>query len=149
VNVNDLWDWITERRYELILPAWTALTLLYFACRRLAPATTVRFYPGLIALALTPPAVTVLMWPGARWPTYRDAFFEPYYDVASIPPLHKGFSVLLFHVGYGACALIAAYAITAAFASGRVPLSRMWGYGSVLALYLIEELVFFRISVVE
>jgi hypothetical protein len=81
---------------------------------------------------------------GARWPTYRDTFVEPYFDGGSVPPLDQSWGVVLFHLGYAVCALIGIYATAAAFSGGRVPLSRLWGYVAVLALYVLEELVFFQ-----
>jgi hypothetical protein len=146
--IEDVLLWISARRYELILPLWFVLVMVWLVARRVSPSKAAGYFPGIVALALAPPMITVFLWPASRWPTYRDQFFESAYHEA-IAPIDAGFSALLYHPGYVVLSLIGIYAVNAAISGGRLPLSRVWGYATVFALYAIEELVFFRLTVVE
>lgn len=140
--------WILLRRYELVFVVWLVLLSLSVAGKRAMPRHTQFLCPGVIALGVTPAIVTVLLWPGAQWPQYRDAFFERAYHLP-LPGLEAGFSSLIYHPGYIAASFVGIYALVNAISAGALPFSRGWAYASLAAFYMAEELVFFRITVVE
>lgn len=147
VTAAHIVDWVLERRYELVLPVWGVLLGIYFLLRRFSPPRGKHFFAGIIALGATPPVTTVLMWPGARWPTYTDTFFERAYHRGRIPTLEGGFSTLLYHPGYITCGLLAFYSLLVAASGGKLVFSKLWAYAALAVLFALEEFVFFNVSI--